>query len=49
MVMREVLMQLFGEAVTDDNFAKFNAELGKRFVANVNASDKMKENAEEKM
>jgi hypothetical protein len=34
--MKEILTQLFGDAVTDDAMKQFNAELGKKFVANVN-------------
>lgn len=41
--MKEILTQLFGEAVTDENFAKFNEELGKRFVAKVDYNAKLKE------
>ena len=31
--MKEILTQLFGEAVTEDALKQFNAELGKKFVA----------------
>lgn len=31
--MREILISLFGDAVTDDALKQFNAELGKKFVA----------------
>ena len=31
--MNEILTQLFGDAVTDELLSRFNAELGKRFVA----------------
>ncbi len=41
--MKEILTQLFGEAVTDENFAKFNEELGKRFVAKADYNAKLKE------
>lgn len=41
--MKEILTQLFGEAVTDENFAKFKEELGKRFVAKADYNAKLKE------
>lgn len=41
--MKDILTQLFGEAVTDENFAKFNEELGKRFVAKTDYNAKLKE------
>lgn len=41
--MKEILVQLFGEAVTDENFAKFKEELGKRFVAKADYNAKLKE------
>ena len=41
--MKEILTQLFGEAVTDENFAKFKEGLGKRFVAKADYNAKLKE------
>ncbi|MBQ7976811.1 MAG: phage scaffolding protein [Clostridia bacterium] len=41
--MKDFLTQLFGEAVTEEAFEKFNAELGKRFVAKSNYNSKLKE------
>lgn len=41
--MREILAQLFGEAVTDDAMKLFNAELGKKFVAKADFNAKTEE------
>ena len=41
--MKEILTQLFGEAVTDDAMKQFNAELGKRFVAKADFNAKVEE------
>ena len=41
--MKEILTQLFGEAVTDDALKQFNAELGKKFVAKADFNAKVKE------
>lgn len=42
--MKEILTQLFGEAVTDDAMKQFNAELGKKFVAKADFNAKVEEN-----
>ena len=39
--MKEILKQLFGEAVTDDALKQFNAELGKKFVAKTDYNTKL--------
>lgn len=41
--MKEVLTQLFGNAVTDDAMKQFNAELGKKFVAKADFNAKVEE------
>ena len=41
--MKEILTQLFGEAVTDDAMKQFNAELGKKFVAKADFNAKVEE------
>ena len=42
--MKDFLTNLFGaEAVTEDNFAKFTAELSKRFVAKADFNSKLEE------
>ena len=41
--MKEILTQLFGEAVTDDAMKQFNAELGKKFVAKADFNAKVAE------
>jgi hypothetical protein len=41
--MKDILTQLFGEAVTDDAMKQFNAELGKRFVAKADFNAKVEE------
>lgn len=41
--MKDVLTQLFGEAVTDDAMKQFNAELGKKFVAKADFNAKVEE------
>ena len=41
--MKEILTQLFGDAVTDDAMKQFNAELGKRFVAKADFNAKVEE------
>lgn len=41
--MKEILTQLFGEAVTDDAIKQFNAELGKKFVAKADFNAKVEE------
>ncbi len=42
--MKEILTQLFGEAVTDEALKTFNAELGKKFVAKADFNAKGEEN-----
>lgn len=39
--MKEILKQLFGDAVTEDAMKQFNAELGKKFVAKVDYNAKL--------
>lgn len=39
--MKDILKQLFGEAVTDDALKQFNAELGKKFVAKADYNTKL--------
>ena len=39
--MKEILKQLFGEAVTEDALKQFNAELGKKFVAKTDYNAKL--------
>ena len=39
--MKEILKQLFGEAVTEDALKQFNAELGKKFVAKTDYNTKL--------
>ena len=39
--MKEILTQLFGDAVTEDALKQFNAELGKRFVAKSDYNTKL--------
>lgn len=39
--MKEILTQLFGEAVTDDALKQFNLELGKKFVAKSDYNTKL--------
>lgn len=39
--MKEILTQLFGEAVTEDALKQFNAELGKKFVAKSDYNSKL--------
>ena len=41
--MKEILTQLFGEAVTDDAMKQFNVELGKKFVAKADFNAKVEE------
>lgn len=41
--MKEILTQLFGDAVTDDIMTKFNGELGKKFVAKSDFNAKIEE------
>lgn len=41
--MKEILTQLFGEAVTDEALKTFNAELGKKFVAKADFNAKGEE------
>ncbi len=41
--MKEILTQLFGDAVTDDAMKQFNAELGKKFVAKADFNAKVEE------
>lgn len=41
--MKEFLMQLFGDAVTEDVLKQFNAEIGKRFVAKTDYNAKLEE------
>jgi hypothetical protein len=41
--MKEILTQLFGDAVTDDAMKQFNAELGKKFVAKADFNAKVDE------
>lgn len=41
--MKEILIQLFGDAVTDDAMKQFNAELGKKFVAKADFNAKVDE------
>ena len=41
--MKEILTQLFGDAVTDDVMKQFNAELGKKFVAKADFNAKVEE------
>ena len=41
--MKEILTQLFGEAVTEDAIKQFNAELGKKFVAKADFNAKVEE------
>ena len=41
--MKEILTQLFGEAVTDDAMKQFNDELGKKFVAKADFNAKVEE------
>ena len=41
--MKEILTQLFGDAVTDDAMKHFNAELGKKFVAKAYFNAKVEE------
>lgn len=41
--MKEILTQLFGEAVTDEALKTFNAELGKKFVAKADFNAKSEE------
>ena len=41
--MKEILTQLFGDAVTDDAMKQFNAELGKKFVAKADFNAKIEE------
>lgn len=41
--MKEILTQLFSEAVTDDAMKQFNAELGKKFVAKADFNAKVEE------
>ena len=41
--MKEILTQLFGNAVTDDAMKQFNAELGKKFVAKADFNAKVEE------
>ena len=39
--MKDILKQLFGDAVTDDVLKQFNAELGKKFVAKADYNAKL--------
>ena len=41
--MKEILTQLFGDAVTDEAMKQFNAELGKKFVAKADFNAKAEE------
>ena len=41
--MKEILTQLFGDAVTDDAMKQFNVELGKKFVAKADFNAKVEE------
>jgi hypothetical protein len=41
--MKDILTQLFGDAVTDDAIKQFNAELGKKFVAKADFNAKVEE------
>ena len=41
--MKEILTQLFGDAVTDEAIKQFNAELGKKFVAKADFNAKVEE------
>ena len=41
--MKEILTQLFGDAVTDEAMKQFNAELGKKFVAKADFNEKVEE------
>lgn len=41
--MKEILTQLFGDAVTDDAMKQFNAELGKKFVAKADFNARVEE------
>ena len=41
--MKEILKQLFGEAVTEEVLKKFNTELGVRFVAKADYNTKLEE------
>ena len=41
--MKDILTQLFGDAVTDDAMKQFNAELGKKFVAKADFNAKVEE------
>ena len=41
--MKEILTQLFGDAVTDDAMNQFHAELGKKFVAKADFNAKVEE------
>lgn len=41
--MKEILTQLFGDAVTEDAMKQFNAELGKKFVAKADYNAKVDE------
>lgn len=41
--MKEILTELFGDAVTDEAMKKFNAELGKKFVSKVDFNEKNEE------
>lgn len=41
--MKEILTQLFGDAVTDEAMKQFNAELGKKFVAKSDFNAKVEE------
>ena len=41
--MKEILTQLFGDAVTDDAIKQFTAELGKKFVAKADFNAKVEE------
>lgn len=46
--MKEILTQLFGDAVTGDAMKQFNAELGKKFVAKADFNAKVEELKEKK-
>ena len=41
--MKDILTQLFGDAVTDDAMKQFNAELGKKFVSKADFNAKVEE------
>ena len=41
--MKDILTQLFGEAVTEDALKQFNAELGRKFVAKTDFNTKLEE------